>query len=282
MRKVKILIVILGVLLLLIGGGLLTVSIVKADSPKDELKSRTVEITDSFVGITVDVTEANVEIKKATDGVCKVEFKETEKVQYDAKVSFGKLMITENDTRAWYEKYFFRFSYFNMVATIYVPSDNIGEIDLKSQTGSIVISDAFNYNTVKMSSTTGRVELDNARVIGDITLSSTTGSVTVKDSTSKNIKVNTSTGGIRLNNYIAENSMKLETATGGVSFDSCDAKDINVKTSTGGVHGVLLTSKKFSCTSSTGGIHVPESDSNAEGTCVVSTSTGGINITIKA
>ena len=282
MRKFKIFIVIIGVLLLLVGGGLLAVSIVKADSNKEELKSITTEVKESFTDLSVNVDQANVEIKKSTDSVCKVEAQETEKLHYVIEVKSGKLTITDNDTRDWYEKYFFNFRFFNVKVTVYIPFDEFNNINIKSSTGSVIIHDSFKYNTLSIESTTGRIEFYNAIVAGDIKLKSSTGSISVNNVKSANLEANSSTGEIGLKNYIASNSFKLETSTGGISFEECDAKSIIVKSHTGGVHGILLTPKKFNCTSSTGGINVPNSDDTAEGTCVISTSTGGIHVSIAA
>ncbi|MBQ7897385.1 MAG: hypothetical protein IJ323_03070 [Clostridia bacterium] len=68
-----------------------------------KLVSNTYEITDSFENVKIDVNTSDVIFVLASDGKCRVEFIEEEKVNHIAEVYDSTLKIGVNDTRKWYE-----------------------------------------------------------------------------------------------------------------------------------------------------------------------------------
>ncbi|MBR5338888.1 MAG: hypothetical protein IK150_02285, partial [Lachnospiraceae bacterium] len=83
-----------------------------------------------------------------------------------------------------------------------------------------------------------------------------------------------------MKNVLTRGDMTLERSTGSIHFESCDAEagKIQIKTSTGSVRGSFKTGKRFIAQSSTGSVHVPDTDGIH---CEIRTSTGSIDITVE-
>ena len=282
MRKLKVFIIVVGILLVLAGGGLLTYSIVKTNEFNGELKTVSKEITGELTDIDINLSEASWTVKRSPDNRCVVEFLETEKFKYEAKVEGGKLIVTDNDTRQWYERYFLNFGLLNMKATVYLPETNYNEVHIKESTGSTNISGGFEFRKLTCESTTGQIVIDDITVIGNIIVQESTGAVVINNTRSKNLKVDMSTGSVGLKNYIAGLNIEINTSTGAVVFDMCDAATLIVSSSTGSVKGTLLTPKIFNAKSTTGSVKVPTNTTGEGGLCTITTTTGSINIEIKS
>ena len=277
MRKLKIFVIVIGALLLFVGGGLLALSIVRANASEDSLITETKEITESFSDIDVNLSETDFIIKKSADEKCSVEIVERTKVKHDVEVSDNKLTVKNNDLRQWYEKYFFNFNFKSMKITLFVPQSDFNNLSIKNDTGDTIIEDGFQFNSIKINSSTGEVVLKNIKATDYINLNLSTGSISISDTTANSLKLEASTGDINLDKTVITISINIHTSTGDVHFNECDAEILDIHTSTGSVKGSLLTGKSFTTKTSTGRVDVPNTTG---GSCNIETSTGDIVISI--
>ena len=132
-------------------------------------------------------------------------------------------------------------------------------IDIKSSTGKVEISDTIVEEKVKIETSTGRVNLNKLNA--------------------NELDIRVDTGDIKLTSVLIANDMNIKVSTADVIFDHSDALNITVKTSTGDVKGTLLTPKTFFYHTSTGKVNLPKT--TGVGTCNIETSTGDISITIE-
>lgn len=279
MRKVKVFFVIIGLVLALAGGGILAVSIVKANS-NDQQVVNTHVVKEAFDTIETNVTYADIDVKPAKDDKCTVECKETDSVIHTVKVSDKKLKITNNDSRKWYDKYLLNFNYLKMKITIYLPTKELESINLNVTTGDIKINEGFSVKSINVNKTTGDIEIVKATVDGDIKIKTTTGDIQIFDTTSKSLDIEGSTSDVTLTRFVTTGAIKIATSTGDTKFDMSDGASISVSTTTGDVEGTLLTPKSFTTTTSVGDVSVPQGTTG--GPCVITTTTGDIKITIKS
>ena len=273
---------------------------------------REYEITDPYKNISIKTETADVTLLPSSDGKTKVTSIAHEKLSYSVFVEGETLVITLNDTRAWYEKINTRGS----TLTVYLPADEYGALVIDLSTGDTEISDAFSFGSVDVSASTGDVEcfasvsggvnigvstgdiLVEGASVGSLTITASTGDVEVKSlNCLGNVSITVSTGDVELTQASLENlvsvgstgdiklvsvaasqGFNLERSTGNVIFNGCDANDIFVKTTTGSVKGSFLTEKIIFASTGTGRVDVPES--TIGGKCKVETSTGDIILEI--
>ena len=69
----------------------------------------TISVENLVSDINVEITQSRLEIKKSTDDKCTVEIDHVEKFNYSVNSADNKLVIKDDDTRIWYEKWFFNF-----------------------------------------------------------------------------------------------------------------------------------------------------------------------------
>lgn len=250
-------------------------------------------VSESFNNIEITATETDVELKPSSDGGTKIVCVELEKVRHAVVVENGVLKITEQDDRAWYERFNIRQK--SLSITVFLPSDAYNALSVESGTGDFTATAAFNFVELRVKTSTGNINIENARAgkaelsvsTGDITLNSvvcdgeisadvSTGNLNFTDVDCKKLVSDGSTGNINLKNVVAEESFNLKRSTGDIRFESCDAGIITVETSTGDVQGTFRTEKIFAVKTSTGKIIVP--NTTFGGKCEISTSTGDIII----
>ena len=270
--------------------------------------------------IKIDVSTADVEIKKATENEVKVVCVEKEKVYHVTTVSDKVLRIEQRDDRRWYQKYLFNWNWKSMKVTVYLPETAYNDIKVDSDTGDITFDKDFtfvnmnlssdtgsikvnnkctgnidinvhtggvyltdvNANSVKVKSSTGDITIKNGEVTEGIELNSSTGDLELTEVEAKSLKAKASTGHVYLTDMVASEKVEIKTSTGAVKFDRSDSKDIKVETSTGSIKGTLLTSKIFNAKSDTGHVRLPDTkDWNQEGGVFEAKSdTGSIEISI--
>ncbi len=278
MRKLKIFFIVIGTLLLLAGGGLLAVTIVRANNTENKLIKETISVENPFSDIDINISQALLEVKKSTDDKCVVEIDHIEKFNFTVNAADNKLIVKDNDTRVWYEKYFFNFIFNNMKVIIYLPQAEYNDVKLGNTTGATVVEEGFTFNNLNTTSSTGLIKLNGSTIKGELKIHHTTGELEINDTNAKSLIIETSTGETKLKNVIVSENMKIDGSTGSVDFYMCDAQTIQVKLSTGSIRGSLLTGKTFTASSSTGRVNVPNTTG---GSCILSTSTGSIDITVQ-
>lgn len=315
MKKIILLPIILGSVLLVAGGVLFAVAIAN-NVGSGKLVDKTYDVTESFENIDVDLTTADLTFKKATDGNKKVVLREKEKEYHVVSVDNNTLSIKAKDDRKWYEK-MFTFDFQPMTVEVYLPAGDYVDLSLESATGDVNISKDFSFanfscklstgnvsvsssvsnkmeiktstgniayseascKTLNVYASTGNINLNKVSVTEDIDIKVSTGKIKFDDTTFNNLTIKSSTGDITLADSVGAGKITIKTNTGDVKFDDADAAELEITTDTGDVTGRLLTSKMFSAHSDTGRVKVPEFTTG--GHCKITTDTGDINITIK-
>lgn len=261
-----------------------------------KFETNTYKISENFNNIQVDVKTTEITFKLSDNGECRVEFYEEEAKKHSAEVKNDTLIIKSHDSRKWYEFFQFGLWFESPKMTIYLPKAAYEELSIDTSTGNINIPEDFTFESVEVDSSTSnvecyasvseKIEIDTSTgniIVGyakpeTIDLSASTGNIFINDVECFGVSAQNSTGRIELKNVVAGNYIKAENSIGGVKFERCDADDIIIRTSTGNVNGTLLSGKEFFTDTSLGKVSVPESAGG--GKCVVSTSTGNINIEI--
>ncbi len=277
--------------------------------------SNTLEVTEEFDKISIDVNTADIEFIPTSDGYCTIVCFEDERVKHSATVKNGTLVIDTNDTRKWYEYIGISLSFPKM--TVYLPQNEYASLIVETDTGDVNIPKDFAFDKIEIDGDTSDVssfapvtnvldvELSTGDIIidgitaGQVKLTTATGEIAVSSVTTKNnIDIETDTGTVKLSNascsnFVAESdtgtitlknvmvtgTISIESDTGDVRLEGSDAAEISVKTDTGDVAGTLLSEKVFITETSTGRINVPET--TLGGKCEIITETGDINISIK-
>lgn len=317
MRKLAKFIIIISILLLIAGGALTAYAFARNEFVNSRGKEviNKYEFENEIENIDIDVQLTNLTINYVEGNKCVIDCVEKEDVKNEAKIENNTLIIKQNDTRKWYQKFFFNFG-FELKVIVSLPKNTYNNLKIKSETGSINVgknltfTDAtinsstggikfysnvnnnlvigsstggigienININNANITSSTGGVIISKVNALGDITYKGSTGGIKFVDSTMNSVKVNLSTGSTSFVNTIANSRIDVDSSTGSVKFDRADAHDLKIHTSTGSVSGTLLTPKIFRAKSSTGTPHTD--DTTTGGICEVETSTGGINLTV--
>ena len=315
MKKLLLIPIILGGVLLVAGGVVFAVALANSNNSAN-IVDKTYDLNDSFSNIDIKLSTADLTFKVASDGNKKVVLQEREKQYHSVNVNNDTLSIEYRDDRKWHEK-IFSFDWKPMKVDIYLPSAEYGNLKIDSATGDIVVPKEFTFANFNCELSTGNVNL-SSNITNELYIKSSTGDINYKDATCgslnfksstghnylKNVVINgkaefnastgyvklenttftdldikASTGDVTLTDSVGSGKLTIKTSTGDVKFNDADAAELDIKTDTGWVKGTLLTSKQFSCKSDTGKIRVPEWSTG--GHCRIETDTGDINITIK-
>lgn len=277
--------------------------------------SNTLEVTEEFDKISIDVNTADIEFIPTSDGYCTIVCFEDERVKHSATVKNGALVIDTTDTRKWYEH--IGISVGTPKMTVYLPRNEYASILIENDTGDINLPKDFSFKTIKiegdtsdvdcfasasdvieievdtgyinadsltagrlkLTTATGDIKVNSVTVTNGIEIETNTGSVKMNGASGTSLFALSDTGDVSLKQVILTDRLSIESDTGDVRLESSDAGEITVKTSTGDVTGILLSEKIFITESSTGKISVPKSITG--GKCEITTSTGDIEINIR-
>lgn len=269
-----------------------------------------------FENISINVHTTKTTLLPSEDGTLKIECFEAEKMKHTASVTGDTLFIEVEDNRKWYDHIGIITG--SPAVTVYLPDDIYSSLSVETNTGDVTVSKELSFSSVEIvgdtsdvkclskitkkleiETDTGSINVENAEC-EKISLLTDTGNITVKkSSTEGDIKIETDTGKTKLSgvfckdffaesntgdlileSVIASGKISVETDTGDVVFESSDADSLFIETSTGDVTGTLLTEKVFVIDTSTGDISVPKTTNG--GKCMITTSTGDIDIDIAA
>ena len=319
MKKIILLPIILGSVLLVTGATIFAVALYKQKDNANSFKTNKYENLEAFSNFDVDLTIADFEIKASSDDTRKVVVDETKYDNHTVEVKDNALVIKGKDERKWYERLFaFNWWWQKVKVTVYVPAGDYGEFKFESSTGNVDIPADYTFTNMeakvstgnfknkakvqenlKISASTGNITLDGVTAknvelkadTGDLVLNNvavsealntktSTGSIKLTNVTAKNLTSNSSTGGMTLTNVVLEDHLEIKNSTGGVRIIDSDASTVNIKTSTGSVNATFLTPKIVHATSSTSKPDYPSSTTG--GLCEIETGTGGIKVRFKS
>ena len=260
-----------------------------------KFSDRTYTAEGEFSSIDIETSVTDVTLLRSEDGSFRIESHEEENITHELRVEGGKLTVTTQDDRQWYEHIGISFgsnamtvylpagSYKSVQVTtrtadISVPADlDIWDITVSSDTGDISLG-ASEYASVSARTDTGRVTLNGITVRGSVTLTTDTGKHELSSVRAESISLTSYTGSLTLRDTVASDELRLISSTGSMSLEACDSASIYARTATGNVTGSLLSGKDFNAKSSTGKVDVP-ADSDG-GSCRIITDTGNISITV--
>lgn len=278
-------------------------------------ETNTYVIDDDFTKISIIGAECDVNLKPSTDGKCKIECAESDKIRHEISVENGTLTAERIDDRQWYEH--FGVYWAEMSLTVYLPKSEYDYLYIKSLSGEIKVPQNFTFNEVKIKNTSGdtsffsnvRENINIHSVSGDILVSnisadnlkiqSTSGDIelfeiTVNENTelktvsgdieaqnvkSRSLTANSTSGDIEIEALLAEEQIQIETVSGSIDLHGCDGANLKLKSTSGNVRGELLSEKIFITETISGDVRVPHS--TAGGTCEIKTTSGNIHFEIE-
>ncbi len=298
--------IILVVMGLAFGGGI-------NDDPTEEV---TLPAEGEFDKISVDISSANVIIKRSTDDKSYAVCDSSDKLKYELNVEGGVLSLTEIDNRKWYDHIgiFFR----SRDAVIYLAGDSYDALTIKVSSGNIYFDEDIVFTDAEMNTSSGNIRitglfaesLEVKASSGNISLSkcsvnksiqidlssgnvklseiiaasinaeTSSGNIGIYDSTLTEImQIKISSGNIKIEDTYSTEKTAIESSSGNVVFERFDSKEIDIDVNSGNVKGTLLTGKTFDVRTESGTSDYPE-NSNEGGTCKIRTESGNVNITI--
>ena len=124
---------------------------------------------DGFASIRIRVRESDVRIIRASDGECRVDCTDHERVYHRVFTENGVLNVECTDERRWYE----RFKAFNkdLEVRIYLPDREFDSLDIETLSGNIEVTGGFAFTSARAKTLSGDVEFF-ALVRGGLELSS--------------------------------------------------------------------------------------------------------------
>ena len=197
-------------------------------------------------------------------------------MSYNYDVQNNTLVISEVDTRRWYEHIGFNFA--KSEVALLLPQSAYNALIFESDTGDLTVSGQISFAEIKVDADTSDISLDGITA-QSIKIDIDTGDVLTKNVNCDTLICDTTTGDVKLNGLIAVKSIDVSTDTGDVTLDGCDAQTLDIDTDTGNVKGTLLSDKTFETKTDTGHINVPKT--TADEKCKITTDTGDIKINIE-
>ena len=247
--------------------------------------------------IQITTMSSRVEIYPITGDEWRVECEESETLYHTVEVVDGVLTIKQvGDEQKWYE-YISIFNGFQGPGVIvYLPVGVYNSLNIQTVSGSIKVEEGFTFEGANLESTSSSIYCAS-HIAGDLHVKNTSGSITViggvdgnlivagvsggieiKNATPTTVDIKNTSGGIDLINVVCSGACKIENGSSSIKLENCDAASFYLKTVSGGIRASILSGKTFDCSSTSGGVNVPE---NREGgTFYARTTSGGIRVTV--
>lgn len=274
----------------------ITLSFVRTWYVHTTKSTKTSVIEESFSSIIINADTIDINIYLSNDGSSKISYTTTDSYNIDFSVNNNTLEINQYDNKKLYE---LLFNFSNLKLDLYLNIQTLDDLTIINSTGDINIVDELNFDNINITSSTGDtlindvtcnyliykgstcdVKLENSNINNDLNIKTSTGEIILSNVMSNNAFFTSSTGDIILSNVLVDQSLNILGSTADVIFNEIDASNITVKLSTGDVEGVINTDKIFIVKTSSGKIKIPECTTG--GICKITTSTGDINLKIKA
>ena len=262
----------------------------------DVYVSKEQTVTETFEHIDIKQIDQDIRIVPATQGECKLSWRENEKLPVSIKVEEGTLCITQTDERRWWDNIGIHFDDSeNAELTLYLPEGEYEKLLLKSVSGDIFVSKELSFSQATVHTTSGDVSLAaqisaglsmkttsgdvraEGVLGGAVLLESTSGDISLSNSTADTLTINTTSGDMELDTLTVQGSVQLDANSGDIEFKHLQAGEINIEVTSGDVEGTLIGSYLFSAQSTSGNVRVPESDPGAA-PCNIKTTSGDIDV----
>ena len=232
-------------------------------------------VHEDFQYISVTAGTADISVLPSMDKQVSVVCYESTTEKHAVFVENKTLTVQLEDHSHWYEHIGIAFD--SPKITIYLPQEVYGALSVTVSTGSITVTEDFQFDVLDLTATTGDIRAEGLTA-GKIEVSASTGQVFLRNITCKTLRSRGNTGDMALENVTAAETIHITRSTGSILFDRCDAPDITAVTDTGDITGSLRSGKVFHTSADTGKVDVPKDAPG--GTCEVSTDTGDISLRI--
>ena len=258
----------------------------------------------------LDSGAAGVELRRAKDGIVRVQCVESATLKYKVWQNGETLHVERERAGRWS---LFRASLKEDYIHIYLPDRDYESLWIKSSSGGIGIPEGFRFDNAIITASSGGVTFA-ADATSELNIRTSSGGVAVKNASPESLFVSASSGGvalsdmdpgsvslnltsgslklesircggdlsaednsgsIRFSDVIADGTMTLECTSGSIKLEDCDAAELRIQCVSGSVSGHLLTPKTYIARSVSGSVRVPP-DSGG-GICNVNTTSGSIH-----
>lgn len=257
----------------------------------------TFEVDKEFDSISVKDMECDVRIVASTDGECRVECINSDRIFTTVEVEDGVLTVERKDERRWYECIGIWWNY-EPTLYIYLPQSEYTSLYVHTVSGDIDVPSDFTFADVSVYSTSGGISVV-CHTLEGLTVESTSGDVAVRnaeggsfkvkttsgdmeisDVTASEFFVNTTSGDVEIYKATSDGMMKVSSVSGDIDMKRADAAELLLDSVSGDINAILLSAKDFVTDTTSGDVNVPHPDTNA-GKCSASTTSGDIYIRIE-
>ena len=315
MKKRTMIALIVAAALIVTGGMILVLGLSFAGdgTQKSELTRKEITVKESFENIKINTADCDVKFAMFSGrDDCMVEIRSYQNVKHTATVEDGTLKIKMLDDRKWNDYISIFGQSESMEMTVYLPAAEYASLDIRTDTGDIMLKQEPSFREMLLRSDTGDIScvgvsgdvLDCMTTTGDISVQNTvanvlklqsntgdfslsvvtgnemhmktnTGEVEAENVNVQMVTCNTDTGDVELEKVLAEDYLQVVTNTGSVDVDNSDAGTVSIETNTGDVTGHFLTPKWYQAHSNTGDVQVPHTREGGE--CRIQTDNGDIH-----
>ncbi len=253
-------------------------------------------IKDKITNISINSDATDIKVLEWSEPEIKVEFSENKYLKTTIKNADGKLEISVDDTRRWYDLTQYLFSSpKNLI--LYLPKGEAYNLDAKSLSGDFISSYGGELNSLRVELTSGDIVADGMKVLGALDLKTTSGDIEISSlraggnasfgTTSGdvnigsadlggNLQINITSGDVELGHVVGK-KMKIETVSGDVEFDMISTEEIDIETTSGDVEGSFAGGMIYQTNATSGDVRVPNSEKNGA-FCRIKTTSGDIII----
>ncbi len=300
MKKALIIILVIAICLIIAGGAVFVSVMAKNDWDFSTLSN--VDLTEEHYSVQASevtaieadttvfrITYAQTDSDQITVDYYTVTTKNTGKIvsEFHPAVNNGKLVIKEENPKNVLS--FFPFfginSDLNYGVVIKVPADKEIAIDLKSNTGRIVLGESgkeIKTPSVDLSTDTGRIEVDaDITCSGDLKAETNTGRVELngKVNCAGDLSVETNTGRIVCASEITAKNVTLTADTGRIILNAVKTNTLTIDDDTGDIEGNgPIDANTITADCSTGDVRLTLKGSQSDYTFTYNTSTGDSNM----
>jgi len=175
----------------------------------------------------------------------------------------GNLNIKFKEDHKWFEIFDFVFNFQDKILKVEVPSQIYGNVNVKSTSGDIKISDLKILGELKLKIVSGDIKANNLTVGDNVLMETVSGEInSFGVIVSGNMEVYTTSGDLDINDVISLKDITLKTVSGEIDFSGIQGLEITLKTVSGDISGTLIgdpDTYTIEAKTTSGDINVPKS-----------------------
>ncbi|MBQ9187976.1 MAG: DUF4097 family beta strand repeat protein [Clostridia bacterium] len=226
-------------------------------STTDTRYTKKVTTVDSTVtALTVLTADENVRILPASDGACRVEAWESDKLTFAVETDGTTLTVREIDNRTWLDRVGLHFGWLSgeqRGVAVYLPGalDTLtvetssgsvraenqtvrGAASIKTTSASIRI-DTLQAGSLTATATSGSIRLYHIQTAGKVEANGVSGSVTLEDVQAEAITVSATSGSLKLSEAKADGAIEVKGASGSITVEDAACRALTATATSGSV-----------------------------------------------